>query len=235
LLIGDTNGNIQIYLNINTNSEPLLAKGIFIQANGTDISVGERAAPVADDWNGDGKKDLVIGNMDGNIVIYLNKGTDEVPVFDSPYLLQIDGEIFDPGSRTAPRIFDWNGDGLKDILVGEVEGYVYYLKNVGTNNMPLFKKSEKLFLKNGDILRYPGSGAPRSRVFVTDWNNDGLYDIVLGGMDGRLVLYLADQEPSYSPAVFVKRLLVQSKDRLISLKKSAKGNIRELRRRFLSG
>lgn len=236
MLIGDSNGNVQIYLNKNTNTEPIMAEGAFIQANGSDISVGERAAPVSDDWNGDGKKDLIIGNMDGNIVIYLNKGIDEAPAFDSPYFLQVDGEIFDAGTRTSPRTFDWNRDGLKDLLIGEVEGYVYYLKNVGTQDLPLFKKSEKLFLKNGDTLRYPSpTGSPRSRVFVTDWNNDGFYDIVLGGMDGRLMLYLADKEPSHSPIVFVKMFMIQSKDRLNSLKDRVKGKIRGLKNRLLSG
>jgi hypothetical protein len=213
-----------------------MTKGVFLQAEGKDISVGERAAPVADDWNGDGKKDLIIGNMDGNIVIYLNKGTDEVPLFDSPYLLQVDGEFFDAGTRTSPRIFDWNRDGLKDLLIGEMEGYVYYLKNVGTPDSPLFKKSEKLFLRNGSPLRYPGAaGTPRSRLFVVDWNNDGLYDIVLGGLDGRLMLFLADKEPSRSPAVFVKRALIQSKDRLLGLKDRIKGKMRGLRNRFSAG
>lgn len=213
-----------------------MAEGVFLRAHGADISVGGRAAPVTDDWNGDGKKDLIIGNMDGNIVIYLNRGTDEAPVLDSPYLLQVDGEIFDAGTRTAPRIFDWNGDGLKDLLIGEMQGYVYYLKNVGTLQSPLFKKSEKLFLRDGDPLRYPDpSGNPRSRVFVTDWNNDGLYDIVLGGRDGRVMLYLADKAPPYSPVVFVKRLLVQSKDRLLRVKDRVRRKMRGLKNRLSAG
>jgi len=232
-LVGDTNGNVLIFLNTNTNTEPLMTKGVFLQAEGKDIGVGERAAPVADDWNGDGRKDLIIGNMDGNIIIYLNRGTDDAPVFGPPYFLQVDGEVFDAGSRASPRIFDWNGDGLKDLLVGELEGYVYYLKNVGTQDSPLFKKSVKLFLRNGEHLRYPDpSGAPRSRVFVTDWNDDGLSDIVLGGRDGRLMLFLADKEPSRSPAVFVKKFLIQSKDSLLSFKDRIKGKIRVFKNRF---
>ncbi len=224
LLVGDSNGNVQVYLNAGTNTDPRLAEGVFIQANGTNISVGNRAAPVSDDWNGDGNKDLVIGNLEGNIVIYLNKGTDELPVFDASYLLRVNGDIFNAGSRSSPRIIDWNGDGLKDLLVGVAEGYVYYLKNVGTHASPLFDKSEMLFLKNGEALRYPSPVvAPRPRVFISDWNNDGLYDIVLGGIDGKVVLFLADREPSYSPFISARIILRQTTNSLFGLKKKWQG------------
>jgi len=236
LLVGDSKGNVLIHLNNNTNTEPLLATGLYIHANSTDIRVGERAAPVAEDWNGDGKKDLIAGNMDGNILVYINKGSDADPAFDSPYLLKIGKLQFNAGTRSAPRVFDWNRDGLNDLLVGEMEGYVYYLKNEGTRNEPVFSRYEKLYLRNGDALRYPDpTGAPRSRIYVTDWNNDGLFDVLLGGIDGRIMLYLADEKPSYSPSVFIKRIALQLKDSMITLKNRMKEKVRGLRNRYLSG
>lgn len=174
--------------------------------------------------------------MDGNILIFINTGPDNGPVFGSPYLLELGGRPFDAGTRSAPRVFDWNRDGLKDLLVGEMEGYVYYLKNEGSRNKPVFKRSGKLYLRNGDPLRYPDpAGAPRSRLFVTDWNNDGLYDILVGGKDGRVMLYLADGKPSSSPAAFIKRTWNQTNDGLFSLKERLKEKARDLKRRYLSG
>lgn len=234
LLIGDSDGHIQIYLNVSGKEIPVLKEGIFIQANGANINAGERATPVADDWNNDGKKDLITGNMEGNIVIYLNEGADASPVFDSSFLLQVDGEVFDAGTRTAPRIYDWNKDGLKDILVGEMEGYVYYLKNVGAPGAPVFKNSEKLYLRNGDAMRYPDiKGEPRSRLFVTDWNRDGLDDMLLSGKDGRVMLFLATQERSYSPVDFLNGIWNQSINSFIKLKNKSKDRIRELKKKFL--
>ncbi len=226
LLIGDTNGNVHVYLNTKTNTKPVLDSGGYIKADGKILNAGERAAPVVEDWNDDGKKDLLVGSMDGTIKIYLNKGPDSVPDFDSSYLLQADGKDFNIGSRSAPRVYDWNKDGLKDLLIGEMEGYVYYLKNVGTNSAPIFHKSEKLFLRSGDFLRYPDpSGNPRSRVFVTDWNNDGRDDILLGGRDGRVILYLAATKPSPSPIVLAKRTWNQLKERITALKNKSKEKI----------
>ncbi len=232
MLVGDANGNVQIYMNTNNNTDPIFTEGLFIHANGTNINAGDRATPVANDWNGNGKNDLIIGNMEGNIVIYLNKGTDSVPVFDSSFLLQVDGKVFDAGTRSAPRIYDWNKDGLNDLLIGEAEGYVYYLKNVGTRNAPLFKKAEKLVLGNGDFLRYPDpTGNPRSRLFVTDWNDDGLDDILLSGKDGRVMLFLAAPGPSHSPLVFAKKIWNQSRETFIKLKSKSIEIIRGLKKR----
>lgn len=202
LLVGDGNGNVKIYLNTNTNSAPVLDGGTFIFNTGQD-----RASVMVDDWNGDGRKDLLVGNLAGTIQIYLNNGTDAAPSFGSAYNLQVGGVDFrvdsgisaDPNARSAPRIYDWNGDGKKDILVGNLSGNIYYLQNKGDNAAPVFNSAEKLFLADGTPLRYlstptPAAG-PRSRFDITDWNNDGLPDIVSGGVDGKVMLFAAAPEP----------------------------------------
>ena len=154
LLVGDTGGNVHIYLNTINNLTPAL---------------------------------------DGNIIIYINEGTDAAPVFNSYYYMQLSsGADFDIGSRAAPRIIDWNNDGLKDLLVGEDHGYIYFLKNAGTNAEPLFNDLRKLELQTGEPLRYLPAEESISRLAVADWNNDGYSDILVGGGDGRVMLFLAE-------------------------------------------
>jgi hypothetical protein len=138
LLVGDAGGNVTVFLNANNNINPVLDSVTTVLSGLVDIDVGIRATPIINDWNDDGRKDLLIGNYDGNIRIYLNEGTDSTPIFDAFSLLQVGGADFDIGTRAAPRIFDWNDDGYKDLIVGEVEGYAYYLENMGTNAAPLF-------------------------------------------------------------------------------------------------
>jgi hypothetical protein len=195
LLVGAGDGGVYIYGNIGTNMDntPVFDDGtVVLDAAQT----GNRATPVMADWDGNGTQDLLVGNLDGNIQIYLNQGSSSVPSFSTYSLLQVGGGTFDIGTRAAPRIYDWNGDGLKDILVGEVSGYIYYLQNVGTNSAPVFNTAEKLLLLDGTALRYLTDPAnanyntPRSRFDITDWNNDGYADIVVGGQDGRVMLFL---------------------------------------------
>lgn len=162
---------------------PLLSEGI-------PITVGTRAAPISDDWNEDDRKDLLVGNFDGNILIFINEGTDDGPLFNAPTTLQMAGTDFDIGTRASPRVVDWDSDGLKDLLVGEVEGYIYFLKNVGSNANPLFDVAQKLVLASGEPLRYMPGEAPRSRLYVSDWNNDGYNDLLVGGSDGRVMLFM---------------------------------------------
>ena len=195
LLVGDSDGNVVVFLNTNNNINPIMDSGTTI------MNIGDiKAKPVMDDWNGDGKKDLLVGNYTGTIQVYLNEGADESPLFNSSTLLQVGGADFNVRSigsiegRSGLRIYDWNQDGLKDILVSSYDGYVYYLENVGTNAAPLFDSAEKFLTGSGDPLKFDYLNTPAGRtnthIFVTDWNEDGLADIVMGGIDGKLELFL---------------------------------------------
>lgn len=189
LMVGDVNGRVILYSNTNTNTNPILDNGTYL------VDVGERATPIVDDWDGDGDNDLIIGNYAGNIKIYKNDGDNNF-TFDSN--LKLGSLDFDIGTRAAPRIYDWNGDGLKDILVGELYGYIYYLQNNGSNNAPVFNSSQKLLLADNTPLKYISSwsdSAPRSRLDVADWNGDGYADLLVGGADGRVMLFTAAPEP----------------------------------------
>jgi hypothetical protein len=57
-----------------------------------DVDVGH-ATPYVVDWDGDGKKDLLVGQFgSGKLRIYLNKGTDAQPKFDGFTYLQAGGK-----------------------------------------------------------------------------------------------------------------------------------------------
>lgn len=193
-----------------------------------ELAGAERVTPVSVDWNNDGNKDMIAGGMDGQIKVYINTGTDAEPLFDDYSLLQSGSDVIDIGSRSAPRVYDINNDGLTDILAGEVMGYVYFLKNVGTINNPVFNRADKLFLKNGNALKYPGK-APRSRLDITDWNNDGLNDIIVGGADGRAMLFIASQDTSVSLATTLNRAKVRTIESLMKIKNQSKVFLKSMR------
>lgn len=115
-----------------------------------DVYCGSLAIPTFVDWDGDGAGDLIVGNSQGQVLFFKNFGTDAAPSFGL-------GERVKSGGRdieiqqgywsvqnitearwgyTCPTVFDWNGDGLPDLLVGSaVQEHFVYL-NVGTRTQP---------------------------------------------------------------------------------------------------
>ncbi len=72
---------------------PTFASPFFVKANGVDLVVTASIPdPCVVDWDGDGLKDLVIGQFAyGKIRFYPNSGTNADPVFTTYTFLQAGG------------------------------------------------------------------------------------------------------------------------------------------------
>jgi hypothetical protein len=76
------------------------------------------------------------------------------PVFDAPVAIQANGSPINVGvgGNASPFVFDWNGDGKKDLLLGQYEyGKIRYYANTGTNNNPTFGTFAYLQADGSDI------------------------------------------------------------------------------------
>ncbi|MHC4597477.1 MAG: hypothetical protein ACYS47_00580 [Planctomycetota bacterium] len=74
--------------------EPELTEGVRIEADGKpiDVRVGH-LVPVVVDWDGDGKKDLLVGQfIQGRIRFYRNVGEEGKPVFKTFEFLKAGGK-----------------------------------------------------------------------------------------------------------------------------------------------
>lgn len=72
-----------------------LAPPVRLVADGKPIDTGENiahAGPLFADFDGDGVRDLLVGNFRGTIQLYKNVGTAAAPRFESKGLLQAAGE-----------------------------------------------------------------------------------------------------------------------------------------------
>ncbi len=61
LVIGASDGQIRLFLNVGPRTQSLLSSGEILQAGYEPISPGYDSKPRVTDWKGDGKKDLLIG------------------------------------------------------------------------------------------------------------------------------------------------------------------------------
>ncbi len=172
------------------------------------------------DWNKDGKIDLIAGDTDGQVTLFLNVGTASAPKLAEGVHVEAGGkaivgekktykEVGDeyevdeviPGSHELADIYskihmaDWNGDGLADLLIGHSGTLVYY-ENSGTASQPRFKDPVKIVPPGG---RFPSRPSP----YVVDWDGDGVQDLLLG--TERSEVYFLRNEGTNKKPVLAKR------------------------------
>jgi len=169
----------------------------FLQDGMIDLGLG--AYPVFVDVNGDGLTDLVVGNYGlydsclinefgqlkcyytARLYLFLNNGTPESPSFiladdDFAHVSQL-GLI-----GVYPAFDDLDGDNDLDLLLGNSEGDLWIFTNVESpGQIPVFENPLPAYQN----LAVEGYSTP---AFV-DINKDGLNDLVLGALNGKLSYY----------------------------------------------
>jgi TolB-like protein len=196
LLVGNGGGYLHLFLN---QGSATLAPGVMVQAAGKDLDVGGKASPCVVDWNEDGKKDLVVGNGSGEIFLYLNEGTNEQPIFGKP--TKLNGGSLDVGSNSSPDMVDWNGDGKKDLVIGNDDGEIFIFLNKGTNEDPQFEN-------RGDKLSFQVGSDASPQVLN---RGPGLNDLLVADRKGEVDLFV-NTGSAASPHFSEKKVLKPAKE-----------------------
>lgn len=190
------NANDRLVLLLNNGSKN---KASYVLADNDFLHINEfnprimRAMASFGDLNGDGKPDMVIGDLYGQIHYYENASVGSIIKFEkksSDYYSMYAGRV------ASPQLFDLNKDGKLDLIVGVRGGNIAYFENKGSANNPIFSASPSIdsvgkitvaevTISAGQPHIYDGYARPH----VCDLDNDGRFEILVGSYRGRVFLY----------------------------------------------
>ena len=190
------NGNDRLYYFRNTGTSSkasyVLVDSNFLNINGTLPRI-QRVVPTFGDLTGDGKPDLMIGDLNGKIHFYENKSNGSSIAFEkkSENYFNIFG-----GTSASPQLVDLNKDGKLDIVLGRKNGSLAYFENNGTSTSPNFTatpsidsigkiSTAEMIMSGGIPYYFDGYSMPH----VCDLDKDGRFEILVGSDMGRLFLF----------------------------------------------
>ena len=123
------------------------------------------------------------------------------PVYDTPKKLKQRNPHVNAGDFSVPTVGDWRGTGMPDLLVGSIEGYIFWYKTLSTDPLR-FAPPERVRRGTEEIRRlampnpaaghhwggsqgpYDGNTGGYSNPVLVDWDDDGLLDLIVSDMVG---------------------------------------------------
>jgi len=127
------------------------------------------------DWNSDGQWDLISGDVSGYLNVYIRSG-DSLIAHEEYRLLN--GNLLDVGYNSFPAVFDWNGDGMKDLIVGSQDSVLRFYLNQTSDTWPMFQDYQAVIAGDTTIdFRH-------ANPCMFDLDEDGRKDLVVGHYDG---------------------------------------------------
>ncbi|WP_417380739.1 FG-GAP repeat domain-containing protein [Gimesia sp.] len=171
---------------------------VRLKAEGKIIDSGAawgHSSPCIEDLDGDGLKDLMVGDFSGTFRYYKNVGRSDAPVYMDMGKVQAGGK--DAAVRIyccvggQPRFVDLDGDGIRDFISSSYDpGYCYYFRGLPDHKFaaPIELKDKAGVPVRSSVKQKQNYQSFGSFYTPVDWDADGDFDLLIGCFDGHLKL-----------------------------------------------
>jgi len=186
---GPLHGFVILFRNAGTTAAPNYTDPLSLQAADRAIDVFGCPSPNFADFDADGDFDLLCGEFLDGFTYFENVGTRTEPSYAAGRrLTKPDGAPLVMNlEMIVPVAFDWDRDGDMDLIVGDEDGRVALVENVGIAGAPGEPRTPRFlppryFQQVADTLKCGALATPCG----CDWDGDGDTDIVSGNTAGYL-------------------------------------------------
>lgn len=184
MIIGNTNGLLFYYENLDPALHYLEAQDVFVGAvykrnvsMFPGISLVGRIDPAIGDVNNDSLLDLLIGTQTGEVYFYANQGTQTQPSWASGVTLS---NVTAFSGSASIDLEDIRSDDYPDMIMGEADGTLHYYDNFLGN-----------FTEVSVGLNWTDVGDNSAPCFA-DMDDDGDFDITVGNNLGTVDYFRND-------------------------------------------
>ncbi len=216
-----TNGPLHGYVYWIRNEDGKYVNKGRLKAGGKVIDVYGAPSPNFADFDGDGDLDLICGEFLDKLTWFENTGSREQPEYAAGRYLENDNGVIQMDLQMImPTVIDWNGDGHMDLIIGDEDGRVAYLKNTGKimNNMPVFE-DPYYFKQKSDKVKFGALSTP----FSVDWDGDGDEDLIVGNTAGYIG-FIENLDGGYPPK-WAEPVLLEAGGETIRIQAGKSGSI----------
>ncbi len=206
LICGEFLDGFTWFRNAGTRREPRFEPGLRLVADdGRPLVMDlQMITPVALDWDRDGDLDLICGDEDGRVAFIEHTGRlapNGAPLFRPPRYFRQEADLVKFGALATPVGFDWDGDGDMDLICGNTAGYIGFIENLSGPGVEFPRWAAPRLLEadgrtiriqagpNGSIQGPAEAKWGYTTLSVADWDHDGLPDLVVNSIWGRVHWY----------------------------------------------
>jgi thiamine biosynthesis lipoprotein ApbE len=233
LICGNSAGYVGFIENLDGGDPPRWAAPRYLEAGGKVIRIqagpngsiqgpaeakwGYTTLGVAD-WDSDGRADLVVNSIWGELLWYRNVGSREWPVLAAAVPIEVSWPGTPPKPawnwwqprgrqlvtqwRTTPVVVDFDRDGLDDLVMLDHEGFLALFPRRRTSAGLELLPAKRIFVgADGAPLQLSRGDAGKSgrrKLAVTDWDGDGQLDVLIDGANAEFLKGQARPNGSYA-------------------------------------